>query len=158
MKNAIALASLLFILSMSAVRGADPAVVRAADTTALFGRWDITIHQPGREVPSWLEIRLSGYRTLVGRFVGGGGSARPVARIRYVGGRMSFSIPPQWEREDNDLVVEGSLQGDSLVGVMTMPGGRQYPWVGRRAPSLRRTAAPVWGTPHRLFDGTDLKG
>ena len=131
---------------------------RAADTTALFGRWDITIHQPGREVPSWLEIRLSGFRTLVGRFVGGGGSARPIARLQYVDGKMSFSIPPQWEHEDNDLVVEGSLQGDSLVGVMTTPGGQQYPWVGRRAPSLRRTSAPVWGTPHRLFNGTDLKG
>ena len=124
----------------------------------IIGRWDITVHHPEREVPSWLEVWLSGTRTFVGRFVGGGGSARPISRISYSNGKMSFSIPPQWEREDMDLSVEGILQGDSLTGSMIAPNGQQYQWVGHRAPSLQRKAAPVWGSPVRLFDGVDLKG
>ena len=122
------------------------------------GRWDITVHQGGKEVPSWLEIQRSGERTLVGRFVGGGGSARPISKISYSDGKMSFSIPPQWERQDKDLSVEGSLQGDTLTGSMTVPDGKTYQWVGHRAPSLRRDGEVVWGNPVPLFSGTDLKG
>ncbi len=122
------------------------------------GRWDITVNQGGKEAPSWLEIQRSGERTLVGRFVGGGGSARPISRVSYSDGKISFSIPPQWEREDRDLSVEGIFQGDSLSGSMTAPNGKQYQWVGRRAPSLLRSGEPVWAAPVALFDGTDLKG
>lgn len=125
---------------------------------SVIGRWDITVHQGGREVPSWLEVQLSGFNTLVGRFVGGGGSARPISRVHYSGGKISFSIPPQWEREDKDLSVEGTLQGDSLVGTMTAPNGQAFQWVGRRAPLLQRKAAPVWGAPVVLFNGRDMKG
>ena len=127
-------------------------------TNPLLGRWDITVHQPGKEVPSWLEVWLSGTRTLVGRFVAGGGSARPISRISFSGGKLSFSIPPQWEREDRDLSVEGVLQGDSLSGTLISPDGKQYAWVGVHAPSLLRASAPVWGEPTPLFDGADLKG
>lgn len=124
----------------------------------IIGRWDITLQQDGREVPSWLEIQLSGFSTLVGRFVGGGGSARPVSKINFSDGKVSFAIPPQWEREDRDLSAEGTLQGDSIVGTMTMPNGKEYSWVGRRAPSLKRKTSPVWGTPVTLFTGSNLKG
>jgi hypothetical protein len=130
----------------------------AGDTVSIEGRWDLIVHQPGKEVPSWLEITHSGVRTLVGRFVGGGGSARPISKINFQDGKMSFSIPPQWEREDRDLSVEGRYQGDSLTGSMIAPNGKQYQWVGHRAPSLRRTGEPVWGAPVSLFNGTDLKG
>ena len=130
----------------------------AQDLPPIEGRWDLTIHTPDREVPSWLEVRLSGFKTLVGRFVGGGGSARPISKVNWVDGKMSFSIPPQWEREDADLMVEGGVQGDSLVGTMTMPNGKQFPWVGHRAPALRRKTAPVWGPWTALFNGTSLKG
>jgi hypothetical protein len=126
--------------------------------TVLLGRWDITVHQPDREVPSWLEITRSGSRRLVGRFVGGGGSARPISMVNYTDGKMSFSIPPQWEQEDKELSVEGRIQGDSLTGTMIEPNGKQYTWVGRRAPSLRWETEPVWGQPVKLFTGTDLSG
>ncbi|HTI07797.1 MAG TPA: DUF1080 domain-containing protein [Puia sp.] len=124
----------------------------------IVGRWDITIHQSGREVPSWLEVTQSGFSMLVGRFVGNGGSARPVSRVYFTGGKINFSIPPQWEREDKDLSLEGVLQGDSLSGTITNPNGSQYPFVAHRAPDLRRSADPVWGKPIQLFNGADLKG
>ena len=129
-----------------------------SDTVAIQGRWDITVYQSGKEVPSWLEIRHSGLRTLVGRFVGGGGSARPISRINLKDGVMSFSIPPQWEREDNDMTLEGKFEGDSLAGTLTASNGQHYKWVGRRAPSLRRSQEPQWGKTIELFNGKDLKG
>lgn len=134
-----------------------PVFLQAAPNP-LEGRWDIIVHEPGKDVPSWLEVRHSGLHTLVGRFVGSGGSARPISKVNFNNGKMSFSIPPQWESEDRDLSVEGTLQGDSLTGTLTTPGGNQYSWSGYRAPELHRMTAPVWGKPITLFNGKDLKG
>jgi hypothetical protein len=142
----------------AALAGVAAVGAKDGSDTVLLGRWDITVHQPDREVPSWLEITRSGSRRLVGRFVGGGGSARPISKVNYLDGKMSFSIPPQWEQEDKELSVEGSLQGDSLTGTMIEPNGKKYTWVGRRAPSLRRETEPVWGQPVALFTGADLSG
>ena len=127
------------------------------DTTALLGRWDITVHTPGRDLPSWLEVYRSGSRFMVGRFVGSGGSARPISRVNLVDGKMRFSIPPQWEREDHDLVVVGGFQGDSLVGTMVSPSGTSYSWVGHRAPALKRTGEALWSKPMVLFDGKGMQ-
>ncbi|HEV3327413.1 MAG TPA: DUF1080 domain-containing protein [Puia sp.] len=138
--------------------GSEGLGVSVSDTAALLGRWDLTVNMDGRPVPSWFEVIKSGTRMLVGRFVGGGGSARPVSRYYFVDGKLSFSIPPQWEREDHDLSVEGHFQGDSLVGTMVVPNGKQYTWSGRRAPSLQRMAEPVWGEPVAIFDGKTLTG
>jgi hypothetical protein len=152
---------LLPILLLATLSAASPVLAApgvAASDTSIVDRWDITVHQPSHEVPSWLEIDRSGLRTLVGRFVGGGGSARPISKIEYANGKISFSIPPQWERDDRSLVVEGSLQGDSLTGTLTNPDGKSYQWVGHRAPSLRRSKETAWGTPVKLFNGSDLKG
>lgn len=122
------------------------------------GRWDMTINVAGKEVPSWLEVRHSGTHRLIGEFVGGGGSARPVSKINFSEGKMSFTIPPQWEKEDNDLSFEATLQGNSLTGTMVAANGKSYNWTAVRAPSLRRNKQPVWGKPIRLFNGTNLKG
>ena len=148
---------ILFVFGLSVCAFAGRAA--HVDTVVAFlGRWDVTVHYPGKEVPSWLEMIQSGSRTLVGRWVAGGGSARPVSKINYDGMKFSFSIPPQWERENGDLSVEGSMQGDSLAGTLVMPDGKQYSWVGRRAPTLQRMTEPVWGTPEKLFNGTSLVG
>lgn len=130
--------------------------VSESDTVAIQGKWDITVDVNGKMSPSWLEVKLSGLKTLVGRFVGTGGSARPISRINIKDGQMSFAIPPQWEREPNDLYVEGSLQGDSLVGTMVFSNGKKYSWVGKKAPLLHRKTEPVWGKPIHLFDGTNM--
>ncbi len=127
------------------------------DSSSVEGRWDMTISVSGKEVPSWLEVRHSGLHTLVGDFVGTGGSARPISKVNFSGGKISFSIPPQWE-EGNDLSLEGTLQGNSLSGTIIFPDGKNYSWSAVRAPSLRRQTEPVWGKSTRLFNGTDLKG
>ena len=128
-----------------------------SDSLAIQGRWDITVNINGRMLPSWLEIHHSGLKMLVGRFVGTGGSARPISRIYLENGKMSFSIPPQWESDPNDLKVQGTLQGDTLSGTMTFPNGNTYNWVGKRAPLLHPEKEPDWDDPIKLFDGKTMK-
>lgn len=128
------------------------------DSKELIGRWDITIDENGKSVPSWLEVKLSGSRTLVGSFVGVSGSARPVAKVNFDNGKFSFSIPPQWESGNQDFIIEGELIGKEIKGTVVTSEGKKYTWKGVRAPYLVRTAAPVWDKPINLFNGKDLTG
>ncbi len=125
----------------------------------LEGRWDLTVNaEEGRKAPSWLEVRHSGVNGFVGRFVADGGSARPISKVEFKEGKMSFHIPAQWERTDKELQVEGILVGDKLSGTMTATNGKVYTWVGERAPKLWREKAPIWGKPIQLFNGKNLAG
>ncbi len=125
---------------------------------SIEGRWDITVDKGDKKVPSWLDVRHSGNRTLVGYFVSESGSARPVSKINFKEGRLSFAIPPQWEDGDNDFVLEGVLKNGSLSGMITSCDGKKYSWTGVRAPSLVRATAPVWGNPINLFNGMNTDG
>jgi hypothetical protein len=127
------------------------------DSRPIIGRWDLTV-QMDRVAPSWLEVKLSGLKTLVGYFVAEGGSARPIAEVKYDNGKVSFSIPTQWDMSNNPMVFDGILQNDRLTGTITTPKGDKYPFTGERAPLLIRTTAPVWGEPIALFNGKDLTG
>jgi hypothetical protein len=129
-----------------------------ADSVSIEGRWDITIDMAGKKTPSWLEVRHSGTHTLVGFFVGPGGSARPISVVNYNGSKLSFSIPPQWERGNRNLTVEGTVSGDKLTGTMNTVEDKNYTWTAVRAPLLKRAKEPTWGSPVKLFDGTSLKG
>ena len=71
---------------------------------------------------------------------------------------MHFSLPPQWEQEDNDLIIDAVLQADTLLGTLRAADGKTYPWSAHRAPSLVRAKQPVWGAPIKLFNGKDLSG
>jgi hypothetical protein len=126
---------------------------------SIEGRWDLTVHRPdGSERPSWLEVKHSGVSTLVGRFVGTGGSARPISLIEFKDGEFRFSIPPQWERIDGQVVVAGRLEGDRLSGTIATGTAAPLKWTGVRAPSLRRTSTPSWEAPTPIFTGKDLTG
>jgi len=131
---------------------------RNAAEASIEGRWDITVDVDGKKSPSWLEVVHSGTKRLVGRYVGITGSARPISLIQFNGGKMSFTIPPQWEEEDNDLVFEATLQGETLSGTMVAANGKTYNWTAQRAPALRTTKEPSWGAPVKLFNGKNLDG
>ena len=154
-KLCLQLVCLLFVVSASKANNLPG---KNYSDPAIEGRWDLTIDVAGKEVPSWLEVSHSGVHMLVGHFVGASGSARPISKVNFSEGKISFTLPPQWEKENNDIIVEGTLQAGTLTGTITGADGKTYNWVGVRAPSLRRKSAPVWGKQIKLFSGTDLKG
>lgn len=139
-------------------------VVLAGDTSGqvgppwIIGRWDLVVHTPDGDYPSWVEIRKSGYETLVGRFVGRFGSARPIGHVEFADNRVKWTVPPQWEKRKGDLTFTGTLSGDTLSGETTDDTGRKVTWTGKRAPELRRDKPPTWGEPVELFNGKDLAG
>jgi len=130
----------------------------AQQKNALEGRWDIVLTKDGKEMPSWLEIRLSGNNTLVGRFVYAFGSARPVSEIKLNGEKFNFAIPPQWEPGNTYLEFEGAIKNDGLIGTMLYTDGKIYNWVATRAPDLNYEKNLVWGEPINLFNGNNLNG
>ncbi|HJQ71278.1 MAG TPA: DUF1080 domain-containing protein [Blastocatellia bacterium] len=151
-----------FILAAVAVGlftcGAHAWASQQAEPPAIIGRWDITVNGPERSYPSWLEVRKSGYRTLVGRYVGRSGSSRPISKIEFADGQLRFTIPVQWERRETDIQFEGKLEGDRITGWTTDEAGNRLNWSAERAPTLRRQAEPRWGNPIRLLNASDLKG
>jgi hypothetical protein len=151
------LASLASLMIAAAGYSAAFAQTPAA-SDALLGRWDLVVQRGAQTSPSWLEVEKSGTATLVGQFVGSSGSARPIAKIQFSDGVFRFAIPPQWDNNPNDITFEGRLEGDRIVGSMTMGDGQKVTWSGTRAPSLRRAQPAAWGEPVKLIGGNTLDG
>jgi hypothetical protein len=125
----------------------------------IIGHWDLTVDMGNNQtVPSWLEVKLSGVKTLVGYFVSDAGSARPISKVTVDGQKATFSIPPQWESGSNDLLFEGTVENDKISGTITLPDGQKHPFTGEKAPTLVREKSPVWNIPVKLFNGTNLDG
>lgn len=143
----------LFVLPVSLLKASE-----TGTKDPIEGRWDLTVNMDGRMAPSWLEVRHTGVNGYFGRFVADGGSARPISKVEFKDGKLSFHIPAQWERTDKELVVEGTLADGKLSGTMVTTNGKTYTWVGEPAPKLWREKAPKWGAPITLFNGKDLTG
>jgi hypothetical protein len=124
----------------------------------IIGRWNLTVNIDGRELPSWLEVKLSGSRTLVGYFVEEHGSARPISLVNFKNNEVSFSIPPQWDPGKKDTKLKATLANGRLNGVLTTSSGKKHSFVGEPAPSLVREGTPEWGDAIALFNGKNLDG
>ncbi|MEN0053873.1 MAG: DUF1080 domain-containing protein [Mucilaginibacter sp.] len=124
----------------------------------VIGRWDITMEDGSKTIPSWLEVQKSGTHILIGRFTYAFGSARPITEVKPDGNKFRFSIPPQWEKGNRNMDFEFEVNDGKLTGSMVYTDGTTHHFTGVRAPLLTRTAEPVWGKPVKLFNGTDTKG
>jgi hypothetical protein len=140
---------------------------RVESDSPLIGKWDLTITMEQDQLenlgmfrhglmasdgfPGWLQVKLSGFSTLVGYYVGYEGSARPIAEVHYNADKDTyhFTIPPQWMDID-DIYFEFTLKGDKLSGYKMLDGNK-LKFTGVRAPSLKREAPPVWGNPINLL-------
>jgi hypothetical protein len=122
-----------------------------------LGRWDLTLKSADREYPSWLELQTE-HGALTAQFVGRWGNARPLPRVEFSDGKLTFVSPKEEEGSERDMVFEGKLAGATLSGTVAAPKGETWTWTGKRAPSLKRTKAPKWGKPVTLFNGKDLTG
>lgn len=148
--------SALFMMILTFVSLFSTASPKAAQP--IEGRWNITIDMDGTKLPSWLEVRHSGYKTLIGQFTATSGSARPISVVHFSNNEFSFAIPPQWESGTADLQVKGTVNGDKITGTLINSDGKSYQWTGERAPSLRRTGKTSWGKPQKLIQKNSLDG
>lgn len=130
-------------------------LVYAQSQEEIIGKWDLEVIKGDRILPSWLEVKLSGNRTLVGYFVAESGSARPISEVFFHEGTVDFSIPPQWDGFNamhfSALVSKGVLEGTILNSE-----GEPMSFTGVRAPKLIRSQEVKWSKPRSLFDGKTL--
>jgi hypothetical protein len=155
----------ILMLALTLIIPASP-MVQAQEGAEVIGRWNLTFVIEDAQLeklglfrhglmdaagfPGWLEVRKSGFGTLIGYYVGYEGSARPISEVKYENGRYHFTIPPQW-MDVADIYFEFRLQNDRLTGHKILDGNRLQ-WTGVRAPSLTRERPPVWGNPKNLLD------
>ncbi len=134
-------------------------MVSVSAPQGITGRWDLTVGVADEAYPSWLEITTKDGQ-LSGRFVGRSGSARPVKTIAFENGRLTFSLPVQYEKFKTDMSFAATLSpaGDKLMGTTKSEEGAELTWVGLRAPALPKPKDVKWGTPIELFNGNDLTG
>lgn len=134
-----------------------PRGVLAQQQPPIVGRWNLRVTNPRDVFTMWLEVERSGYRALVGRFVGLIGGARPIASIEWTDGVGRFTIPSEWDTS-GDIRFEIRVQGDTLVGSAWLADHLAWNFVGQRAPILRRAIPAVWTAPRPLFNGRDFTG
>ncbi len=158
----------IFMLALALV-GHTPLMAQTSqDGSEVIGKWNLTVVIEDRELeelglfrhglmdddgfPGWLQVRRSGFSTLIGYYVGYEGSARPISEVHYSPeeGRYHFTIPPQWMDID-DIYFEFTLEDDKLSGYKILDGHTLH-WTGVRAPDLAREEPPVWGSPKNLLD------
>ncbi len=153
-RSMIALATLLLIAPLFSLSS----TANASDTSSSFlGRWDLTLKTPVKEAPSWLEITQENGQ-FKARMVSRWGHARPLPKVEITNDHIMFVSPKEEEDRKDDMVFEGKLSGNELVGTTTGPDGAPWTWIGVRAPDLKRKGEPKWGKPVPLFNGKDLTG
>jgi len=122
-----------------------------------LGRWDLSVKTPHAVLPSWIEVTEEQGKPKV-VMVGVSEHATPLAKVEITDGEIEFLSPKEEEGFAQDTTFKGKRVGSQLVGTASSPGGISWTWTGRRAPSLKRAAAPTWGKPVTLFDGKDFTG
>ena len=123
----------------------------------IVGKWDLDVEMDKGILPSWLEVKKSGTKALVGYFVAHNGSARPISEVFFHDGIIDFSIPPQFDGL-NDLHFQGILKQGKLSGVILDSQGGVNKFSGVRAPKLIRSMDVNWGKSISLFNGYNLDG
>ena len=123
----------------------------------IVGKWDLDVEMDKGIFPSWLEVKKSGTKALVGYFVAHNGSVRPISEVFFHDGIIDFSIPPQFDGL-NDLYFQGILNQGKLSGVILDSEGGVNKFKGVRAPKLIRSMNVNWGNAMSLFNGNNLKG
>ncbi len=158
----------LLLLALTFVIHACPLAQSSRDGSEVIGRWNLTVVIEDEELerlglfrhglmdtegfPGWLEVRRSGFSTLIGYYVGYEGSARPISEVHFSveDQKYHFTIPPQW-MDIPDIYFEFTLENDKLTGYKVLDGNTLH-WTGVRAPDLTREEPPIWGTPKNLLD------
>jgi hypothetical protein len=117
--------TVILILSLLVYSEPKNSAETTAPVEAYLGRWDLTLKTPLHESPSWLEVTQENGQ-LKARMVSRWGHARPLPRFEPSNGTVTFISPKEEEERKDDMVFEGKLSGNMLVGTTTGPDGT--PW------------------------------
>ena len=117
-----------------------------------LGRWDMTLHTPGRDYYSWLEVTQEKGKPRV-RLVSRWGHARWIKEASIRKGKLHFVSPAADEGLKQDLVFEARVRDGQLTGT-----AGNWTFEATRAPALHRAASPQWAQSESLFDGASLTG
>jgi hypothetical protein len=156
-RSAFVLGNVLLIVSLQMYFGNGSRAYANNSDQSFLGRWDLTLKTPQREYPSWLEVTQQGgqfHALMVSRW----GNARPLPKVEISNDHILFVSPKEEEDRKDDMVFEGKLSGNELVGTTTGPDRTPWQWTGVRAPKLIESGTPKWGKPGQLFNGKDLGG
>lgn len=156
-RNALVLTTLILLFAMEASGKEKRLEDAPASVQSFLGRWDLTLKTPAREYPSWLEITQENGQVKA-RMVSRWGHARPLPKVEITGGHIMFVSPKEEEDRKDDMVFEGNLSGNTLMGTTTGQDGTPWQWSGVQAPLLERKKAAKWGKSIQLFNGKDLTG
>ena len=63
--------------------------LNSQENKQILGKWDLEVEIDGKIAPSWLEVKQSGNKALVGYFVANNGSARPISEVFFHNGIIS---------------------------------------------------------------------
>jgi hypothetical protein len=131
--------------------------LHAQNPAEAIGRWDLQVQYGERWLPSWLEVKQSGNKALVGHYVSFSGSARPISEVHLSEGSFSFSIPPQW-MGTHDMHLTGTAEGDEVSGHILDHTGKPRAFRGKRAPQLLYAEPAAWTEPRALIADNSLEG
>ena len=59
----------------------------------IVGKWDLDVEMDNGIFPSWLEVKKSGTKALVGYFVAHNGSARPISEVFFTMELLILAFP-----------------------------------------------------------------
>ena len=156
-QSVLAVATVILIIPLQMYSANQNSSASKASSQSFLGRWDLTIKMPAGQAPSWLEIAEDN-GSFKARMVSRSGHARPLPKVEIANDHIAFVSPKEEEDRKDDMVFEGRLTGEKLIGTTTGPDGTQWQWTGERAPDLKRSGQPQWGKSLKLFDGKDLAG
>jgi hypothetical protein len=114
----------------------------------IHGRWDAVVRLRDRDYASWFEINNDG--VISGRFVGIEGSARPMTEVRFEDNELYFSLPPQYEKREGDLIFKGVLFDGKITGTTNDDAGNWVEFSAVPAPKLGYREVE-WGDPINLI-------
>jgi len=104
-----------------------PSGAAAVDPT---GEWTLVIRTPQGENTTTLSLRREG-QEIRGTFAGPMGSY-PIRNARMAGNQLTFSISIQMGSDTLDATATGTIEGDSMRGVMSLAALGQFEFTGSR--------------------------
>ena len=129
----------------------------AQDAPEAIGHWDLEVQMGDQWLPSWLEVKQSGSKALVGYYVSYAGSARPISEVHFKDKLLSFSIPPQWIGNQY-MMFTGTVNGDAIEGNILDHMGMAHAFRGVRAPKLLYPEPEKWSKPRALLNDNSIDG